>query len=158
MVDQRAKISLDPVGTTEIMLVTDKETKLPVSDPITLQEPVNDQKIASQRWLATGSVVAALLASTCCIVPLVLISLGVSGAWIGSLTALEPYKPAFIAVAVIFLAAGFWHVYLKKPEPCDDGSYCARPETSRRTQIALWLATLLILLALTIDLWAPLFY
>lgn len=110
------------------------------------------------RMLATGGVLGALLASTCCIVPLALISLGVSGAWIGSLTALEPFKPIFIGIAVIFLAGGFWHVYLKKPEPCEDGTICARPRTSRMTQAALWIATILVLLALTIDLWAPLFY
>jgi len=111
-----------------------------------------------KNWLATGGVLGALLASSCCIVPLVLISLGVSGAWIGSLTALDPYKPVFIGIAVLFLAGGFWQVYFKKPEPCDDGTICARPETSRMTKAALWIATILVLLALTIDYWAPLFY
>ncbi len=122
--------------------------------------PQQDQKASGRRkgWLATGGVLGALLASSCCIAPLVLISLGVSGAWIGSLTALEPYKPIFIGVAAIFIAAGFWHVYFKKPEPCEDGSICARPETSRITEAALWIASLLVLLALTIDFWAPLFY
>lgn len=109
-------------------------------------------------WLATGGVVSALLASSCCLLPLVLISLGLSGAWIGSLTALEPYKPVFISITVLFLAGGFWHVYFKKPEPCEDGTICARPETSRMTKAALWIATILVLLALTIDYWAPLFY
>ena len=47
---------------------------------------------SGKSWLATGGILGALLASSCCIVPLVLISLGVSGAWIGNLTALEPYK------------------------------------------------------------------
>ncbi len=37
--------------------------------------------------------VAALLASACCLGPLVLVVLGFSGAWIGNLTALEPYRP-----------------------------------------------------------------
>lgn len=109
-------------------------------------------------WFATGGVAGALLASTCCIVPLVLISLGVSGAWIGSLTALEPYKPIFIGVAATFLAAGFWHVYFRKPEPCEDGTFCARPGASLITKTALWIAAVLVLFALTIDLWAPLFY
>ncbi len=109
-------------------------------------------------WFAAGGVLGALLASSCCIVPLALISLGVSGAWIGSLTALEPYKPIFIGVAIIFLAGGFWQIYFKKPEPCEDGTICARPETSRMTKAALWFATVLVLLAITIDLWAPLFY
>jgi mercuric ion transport protein len=42
--------------------------------------------------LITGGL-AALLASTCCLGPLVLVAFGFSGAWIGNLTALEPYRP-----------------------------------------------------------------
>jgi len=45
--------------------------------------------------LLTGGL-AAILASTCCLGPLVLITLGVSGAWISNLTLLEPYQPLFI--------------------------------------------------------------
>ena len=108
--------------------------------------------------LATGSLLGAILASSCCIVPFALISLGVSGAWIGQLSALEPFKPYFIGVTMFLLALGFWHVYFKKPKPCEDGSYCARPESSRLTQLALWIATALVILATTIDFWAPFFY
>ena len=56
------------------------------------------------------------------------------------------------------LGYGFWHVYFKKPKPCEDGSYCARPESSRLTQLALWIATALVILATSIDFWAPFFY
>ena len=108
--------------------------------------------------LATGSLLGAILASSCCIVPFALISLGVSGAWIGQLSALEPFKPYFIGVTMFLLALGFWHVYFKKPKPCEDGSYCARPESSRLTQLALWIATALVILATSIDFWAPFFY
>lgn len=109
-------------------------------------------------WLAAGGVIGAILASTCCIVPLILVMLGVSGAWIGTLTALEPYKPYFIAATVIFLGLGYWHVYFRAMPACDDGSYCARPSSSIITKSALWLATVLVALAATIDWWAPLFY
>ncbi|MBB5518365.1 mercuric transporter MerT family protein [Amphiplicatus metriothermophilus] len=109
-------------------------------------------------WFASCGLAGALLASACCVVPLVLISLGVTGAWIGSLTAFEPYKPIFISVAVIFLIAGFWRVYFHKPEPCSEGTLCARPQSSLITKAALWVGTVLVLLALTINYWAPLFY
>ena len=46
----------------------------------------------AQRLWASGGALGAILASSCCIVPLLLLSLGISGAWIGNLTALEPYK------------------------------------------------------------------
>lgn len=109
-------------------------------------------------WLAVGGVLGAFLASVCCIVPLVLVTLGVSGAWIGNLTVLEPYKPYFVAVTLALIGMGFWHVYFKPKPTCADGSYCARPESSRLTKTALWLATILVLLAITINFWAPLFY
>ena len=39
---------------------------------------------------------ASILASTCCLGPLVLVALGLSGAWIGDLTLVEPYRPLFL--------------------------------------------------------------
>ena len=107
---------------------------------------------------ATGSVLAAVLASTCCIVPLVLVTLGVSGAWIGSLTALEPFKPYFLAGAAVLLAAGFWQAYSPPKTPCEGGDACAKPESRRITKIVLWIAAALAALAATIEFWAPLFY
>ncbi|MGE0278068.1 MAG: mercuric transporter MerT family protein [Nitrospiraceae bacterium] len=100
----------------------------------------------------------AILASACCIAPLVLLTLGVSGAWIGNLTALEPYKPYFAGVAIVFIGLGFQQIYFKAKPACADGSYCARPESSLLTKTALWLATVLVVLALTISWWAPFFY
>ena len=82
----------------------------------------------------------------------------VSGAWMGNLTALEPYKPYAAAVALVFIGLGFRQVYFKPKGACAEDSYCARPQASRITKSALWLATVLVLLALTISWWAPLFY
>jgi mercuric ion transport protein len=109
-------------------------------------------------WFAAGGVIGAILASSCCIAPLVLLTLGISGAWIGNLTALEPYKPYFAAVALVFIGLGFWQVYFKAKPACAEDSYCARPRSSVITKTALWLATALVVLALTIGWWAPFFY
>ena len=117
------------------------------------KRPRNDKP-----WLAAGGVLGAILTSSCCILPLILISIGVSGAWIGSLTALDAYKPAFMAVAGAFIAVGFWRVYFAKPAACEDGSVCAKAESGRFTKTALWTSTILVLLAATIDFGAPLFY
>lgn len=107
---------------------------------------------------AAGGFIGAVLASSCCIGPLVLITLGASGAWIGNLTALKAYQPIFVLVALSFLAVGFWQVYGKSKPDCDDGSYCATPTSDLVVKITLWIATLLVAFALSIDLWAPLFY
>jgi mercuric ion transport protein len=111
-----------------------------------------------ERWFAAGGFLGAILASTCCIVPLVLVTIGVSGAWIGNLTALEPYSIYFTITALAFVGLGFWHVYFRTSAECVDGSYCARPESRRITKIALWTAALLLLINMTMRWWAPLFY
>lgn len=109
-------------------------------------------------WSATGALIGAGLASACCIIPLLLVSLGISGAWIANLTALELYKPYVAAVTLALLGYGFWQVYFKPKPPCEDGSYCSRPESARTTKTVLWLGLALVILALTIDWWAPWFY
>ena len=109
-------------------------------------------------WLAAGGVLGAMLASICCVVPLAFVLLGISGAWIGNLTALEPYKPYTLGMTAILLGAGFWYVYARPKQACADGSYCARPSAGRTTKMALWGGTLLAIVSATINLWAPLLY
>ena len=99
------------------------------------------------RITAVGGILGALAASTCCIVPLILFSLGVSGAWIGNLTALEPYKPIFIVITLGFLGYGYWMVY-RKPKACAVDDTCARPLPNLLVKSALWASTLLIVIAL----------
>lgn len=112
----------------------------------------------SGRLLAAGGIFGALLASTCCIAPLLLVTLGVSGAWISHLTALAPYKPYFLTLAALLLAGGFWHVYLKPRRACAEGGYCARPASGWITKSILWTGSVLVLLSASVGLWAPWFY
>ena len=80
------------------------------------------------QWLtAAGGLVAALAASSCCILPLVLFGLGVSGAWIGNLTRLAPYQPYFVVATIACLGYGYWLVYRSSKLACGDGEACARP-------------------------------
>ncbi|MDT7531483.1 mercuric transporter MerT family protein [Sphingopyxis sp. SE2] len=102
-----------------------------------------------------GGVLAALGASTCCILPLVLFSIGVGGAWIGNLTALAPYQPVFVAAALVFLAVGFWRVYRQPKVDCAEGSACARPGASRIAKFGLWAATVLVFAAVAFPYAAP---
>ena len=111
-----------------------------------------------QGLFAASGLFAAFLASACCIAPLVLVTLGISGAWIGNLTALEPYKPLTSGIAIVLIAVGFWHVYFRTKRVCVEGTYCARPQSSRITKTVLWAASALVLLSLTLNWWAPLFY
>ncbi|MGB7336897.1 MAG: mercuric transporter MerT family protein [Salaquimonas sp.] len=97
--------------------------------------------------IAAGGILGAIAASTCCIIPLVLFSLGISGAWIGQLTALSAYQPIFIAFTLGFLGYGYWLVYRKPKIACAEGEACARPLPNIIVKTALWFATALILLA-----------
>ncbi|MDQ7077225.1 MAG: mercuric transporter MerT family protein [Robiginitomaculum sp.] len=70
-------------------------------------------------WLATGGIVGAIIASSCCVVPLVLVMLGLSGAWVSNLTALEPYKPIFLLITAGLIGTGFWQVYRPAKPDCE---------------------------------------
>jgi len=107
--------------------------------------------------LAAGGVIGALLAASCCIAPLLLLTLGVSGAWMGNLTAMAPYQNYFIAATLLFLGAGYWYVYWKPKKACEEGSYCASTASDRVVRIALWFSTALIALALGVNFILPYF-
>jgi mercuric ion transport protein len=109
-----------------------------------------------QGLMAIGGVLGALAASSCCILPLVLFSLGVSGAWIGNLTQLAPYQPYLIAATLAFLGGGYWLVYRSSQAACADGGACARKPPHRLVKTALILATLLVVAAVGFDFVAPL--
>jgi len=108
------------------------------------------------RFLVAG-ILAALGASACCVGPLVLLALGISGAWIGSLTALEPYRPVFIGLTLLFLAAAFHRLYLAR-QVCAPGSTCTDPRTLKRQRGLFWIVTILALGLISIPWFAPLFY
>lgn len=120
-------------------------------------ESIEEQGSGRRRLIAAGGLLGAVLASSCCIAPLLLLTLGVSGAWMSNLTALAPYQGYFIAATLAFLAAGYWHVYFKPRKACEDGSYCESPQSDRVVKVVLWVATVLVALALGVNLILPLF-
>ena len=107
--------------------------------------------------LLVAGILAAIGASACGVGPLVLLALGISGAWISSLTALEPYRPIFIGLTLLFLAFAFHRLYLA-PRVCTPGSACANPRTLKRRRLAFWIVTVLVLGLIAVPWFAPLFY
>ena len=108
------------------------------------------------RALLAGGV-AALLALTCCLGPLVLITLGFSGAWISQLTVLQPYQPLFITAAVVALFFA-WKRIWRPALACAPGEVCALPQVRRGYQLLFAAVCVLVLLALAFPLAAPLLY
>ena len=103
---------------------------------------------------AAGSILGALAASSCCIVPLALFTPGISGAWIGNLTALAPYQPIFFTATAGFLGVGYYLVNRQPRAACADRT-CAQPLPGRIVKGVLWVATGLVLAAVAFDCLAP---
>ncbi|HBN9180235.1 TPA: mercuric ion transporter MerT [Pseudomonas aeruginosa] len=106
--------------------------------------------------LAAGGL-AAVLASTCCFGPLVLVTLGFSGAWIGNLTVLEPYRPIFIGVGLgaLFFA---WRRIFRPVRACRPDEVCAVPQARTTYKMLFWIVAALMLVALAFPYVMPLFY
>jgi mercuric ion transport protein len=113
------------------------------------------KKAGSGALLAGG--ITALLASTCCLGPLVLVALGFSGAWIGNLTALEPYRPFFIGAALIAMVFAWRRIY-RPVTACAPGDVCATPRIKVTYKVLFWIVAALVLVALAFPYLAPLFY
>jgi mercuric ion transport protein len=104
-----------------------------------------------------AGVLAAIGASVCCVGPLVLLALGISGSWIDSFSVMEPFRPAFIALTLLFLGLAFRKLYLV-PQPCDVGTSCANPTVRKRQRITFWIVAVLLLGVLAVPVVAPFFY
>tara|TARA_R110002072_G_scaffold253031_2_gene411796 strand:+ start:206 stop:556 length:351 start_codon:yes stop_codon:yes gene_type:complete len=100
---------------------------------------------------------AALLASACCTGPLVLVVLGFSGAWIGNLTALEPYRPWFLGAALVAMVFACRQIYWPA-RACEPGDVCAAPKVHGAYKAAFWFVALLIVIAAVFPYVLPLFY
>ncbi|WP_020407097.1 mercuric transporter MerT family protein [Hahella ganghwensis] len=109
-------------------------------------------KKGSPVWLLSGGLVAAFGASLCCTGPFIILLLGVSGSWISTLAAFEPYRAYLIAtVIVLYLFAG-WLVH-RPIERCSEGSVCSIPESRQRYQILFWIFTVVALLLVLSPYW-----
>lgn len=117
----------------------------------TNSEPSNKHSV----WLGIGAGLAAIGASACCVGPLLLVSLGIGGAWMSTLTSMEPTRPYFIALTLIFIILGFRRLYLP-PYRCKADEVCGLSAVRRRQRIIFWIGSTLILVLLAFPWFAPL--
>jgi mercuric ion transport protein len=107
-------------------------------------QPSETKKTAATLSSA-GGLLAALLASVCCIGPPVFAVLGVSvgatgflAGTAGVLKALLPYRPLFIGLTTAFLSISLYLAY-RKPKAVGAGcEACVPAPVSRRTRLLLW--------------------
>ena len=114
----------------------------------------SDSQGAAALWLGG---LAAVLASSCCLGPLVLLSLGVPGAWIGNLTRLEPYRPIFLGVALLALIIAARYLW-RPASRCEPGAVCAAPAAQLAYRALFVVVAVLVLIAFAFPYVAPWFY
>jgi mercuric ion transport protein len=106
--------------------------------------------------LITGGL-AAIVASACCLGPLILITLGISGAWISNLTVLEPYRPIFIGAALIAMFFAYRRIF-RPAQACKPGDVCSTGRVKTSYRMLFWIVAALVLVALGFPFVVPLFY
>ena len=104
-----------------------------------------------------GGALAAIGASLCCVGPLVLVSLGIGGAWMSSLTTFEPVRPVFILATLALFGAAYWKLY-RAPEVCKPDEACADPRVRSRQRTIFWVMLIVVVPLLTFPWYASLFY
>ncbi|MEC4683586.1 MAG: mercuric transporter MerT family protein [Nitrospirota bacterium] len=92
--------------------------------------------LRSGRFPLLAGFLASVLSVACCVGPLLLVSLGLGGAWASRLAALDPYRPGFVARSVLFLGWGAWAAYRRTPASCGPGALCRPPV--RQSRRMLW--------------------
>lgn len=92
-----------------------------VRSSIVSKAPERLDRHLGERFAVAGGLLGSLAATSCCILPLALFSIGASGAWIGNLTALAPYQPFFVALTLGSLGYGYWLVYWRPRAACAEG-------------------------------------
>jgi mercuric ion transport protein len=123
-------------------------------------------------WLGIGAVLAAIGASVCCVGPLLLVSLGIGGAWMSAFTSMETVRPYLIILTLIFIGLGYRKLFFV-PDSCKEGEAsatapcvalppasmqsCALPEVKHKQRMIFWIGSALILLLLTFPWYAPFF-
>lgn len=115
-----------------------------------------EKRIQRPAWLGLGALLSALGASACCIGPLVLVSLGIGGAWVSNLVAMEAARPFFLIATLVLIGLAFRQLYLS-PEACENGAACTSASVRRNQRIMFWVGSAMLIALLAFPWYAPLF-
>lgn len=106
-------------------------------------------------WTSLGAVGAAILASSCCLGPLILALLGAGT--IGASGMLERFRPFMVVVALAMLGTALFLTYRRRPVACNDGS-CESSRASHWSRLGMWVVTLIVLGILMFPNWSQDFF
>jgi copper chaperone CopZ len=105
------------------------------------------------RWATGGAVLAALLSSACCWLPLLLIALGISAGGVAAF--FEGQRWLWLGATVGLFGAGFYSIAGRKPV-CAPGEACAPKPRRWRDGLMLWIAAVLVAVFTFLPSYAPL--
>lgn len=127
-------------------------------------KPARNVPFAARPWFGFGGNGGALLAgvgllsataaSACCVLPIALGAAGLGGTWLSTLTIFAPYRTVLRIAAILFIGAGFWIVYARRPTAVEGAACPAVPP--RLTKALLWAGLIVLLIVLSADWWIPL--
>ena len=89
--------------------------------------------------MLVGVVVAAIAASACCILPLLLGAASVGT--VGLSAALTPYRPYFIILTVLLLGGAFYFTYRPQKAECETDCDAKSVHARRISRALLWVVT-----------------
>jgi len=115
------------------------------------------RKPTTSKATLLGGLLAGIGASACCVGPFLLVSLGISGSWIGNLSAMGAYRPYLAVVTLIFMGLAFRKLYIV-PQQCDIDSPCADPKYVRNQRRYFWIISVFILAIFTFPYYAEYFF
>ena len=99
-----------------------------------------------------GSVLGGLLASLCCLGPLIFAVLGISGAAFAQ--QFGPLRPYFLVLSYSLLGTAFYLTYRPAKPACGPGGACERPRANRAGKAALWIAAVVVVVATAFPLYS----
>ena len=136
------------------------------TDPVSqIQESVKEKNFKSTASIASfGGVIAAFLASLCCIGPVLFAAVGVGvgatgilASTAGFLKAFVPYRPFFILASLVAIGTAFYLVYRKPVASCTTRPDCADSRSRSKSIFFLWMSTALILFFVLSPYWLEFF-
>lgn len=100
-------------------------------------------KKRASSWTLAGGIFAAIVASLCCLGPLLALSLGLGS--FAAATFFAQWRPLFLALTFALLGLAWFMAYRRPKSGCDDATCARRP--GRAMRISLWLGTLIAVVA-----------
>lgn len=92
-----------------------------------------------------GGVITAIVASLCCIGPVVVALIGVGS--IGAFSVFEAYRPYLIGLTVAILGLAFYLTYRKREVKCEDDT-CKVESAGKWNKVAVWFVTFIAAVAI----------